>query len=57
MSEPLTKSWTEDQLREAAMEFMRCDFDKPKDEESRNRYYERLGLLISYTAWLWDVPR
>lgn len=57
MSEPVRKQWSEDELRMAAMEFMRCDFGLPerRDQEARARYYERLGLIVSFTAWMWDI--
>jgi hypothetical protein len=57
MNEPVRKPWSEDELREAAMEFMRVDFGLPEkdDQEARGRYYERLGLLICFVAYMWDT--
>jgi hypothetical protein len=57
MTEPVCKLWSEDSLREAAMEFMRVDFGLPdkNDREARDRWYERLGLLVTFAVWLWDT--
>lgn len=56
MSEPVRKAWSQEELREAALEFMRVDFGLPErgDQEARARWYERVGLIVSFTTWMWD---
>nr|WP_294525651.1 hypothetical protein [uncultured Rhodopila sp.] len=57
MTDPVRQQWSEEELREAAMEFMRVDFGLPPrdDQEARARWYERLGLIVSFTSWLWTT--
>lgn len=57
MNDPVQKWWSEQQIKDAAMEFMRCDFPLPdrNDAAARDRWHERLGLLVTFTAWLWDT--
>lgn len=56
MSEPVQRSWSLDELRAAAVSYMREDFGLPQkdDAEARDRWHERLGLLSAFAHYLWE---
>lgn len=53
---PVTKSYCKDQLVERAKEYMRVSFGNPSSMEpaQRDKYYERLGLLLMYVDHVWE---
>jgi len=56
VTEPVRKQWSEEELRVAAMEFMRTVYPPiPGDKKSELRYLERLGLIVTFTVWAWDT--
>ena len=61
MNDPVQKWWSEEQLKDAAMEYMRVDFGLPEkdDKAARAEWFERLGILVMFAQWLWDchTPR
>lgn len=55
MNNPVSKSWTEQDLRDATREYMIALEGKPLDlgSESRQRWHEKLGLLTHFVHCLW----
>lgn len=58
MSEPVRKSYSLDELRWSALNYMRLEYGLPAkdDQEARDRWHERLGLLTVFVATLWELP-
>ncbi len=56
MNEPVRRSWSLEELRTAAVDYMREDFGLPPkdDAEARDRWHERLGLLSAFAHSLWE---
>lgn len=56
MTEPVRKSYSLDELRTAALVFMQEEYGRYErgDEEARDRWYERLGMLGIFATWLFE---
>lgn len=56
MTEPVRKSYSLDELRWAALNYMRLEYGLPPkdDQEKRDRWHERLGLLTVFATALWE---
>jgi hypothetical protein len=57
MDELVQKAFSKEKLVEYAKSYMRMDFGLPPhdDMDKRNAWLERLGLLIVFIDYAWDV--
>lgn len=55
MSEPVRISHSREELHDAALRFMRNHYGLPElnDQEARDRWHERLGLLVVFVEEMW----
>ena len=61
LAEPalVLRHYCKEQMVSRAKEYMEITFGKPRDldPELRDKFYERLGLLIIYVDYLWSPFR
>lgn len=53
MSEPVRRSYSEQELLQAAARFMNETFGSIRESEDRERWHERFGILIHFCGDLW----
>lgn len=59
LSSEVQRSWPKSKLLDRALEYMMEHDGIPremKDPELKDRWREKLGLLVDFTTWLWDKP-
>jgi len=56
---PVLQQFSKEQLVSRAKEYMTRTFGRPMDlePEQRDKFYERLGLLLLYVDWVWEPFR
>lgn len=57
MSDPVTREWSLDELRQNARKYMELMYGKPADAVDRDGWYVRFGMLVDFAEVMWhEIP-